>query len=201
MDFHWIKAPKTQEEEKAQFDKLYHLLVQLSHKGQQVPATPATPASAFSASASSSSTALTSAVSRASAFPEDEFTTLKMDILANFSSTDTMTPLQTCKGCDRSFYSTFEMEKHHRQSPACQRCSTIDALPSPALSFLSFMEKGLSEVMEIDGSHARCRFCQKDLPSRKAQEKHFALSLPCNRLAYHAFHQWYTALSDSKEKV
>lgn len=194
MNFDWIKAPKTQDEEKAQFDKLYHLLVQLSHKGraEEVPATPATPASA--------SASLVPAASQP-AFPEDEFTTLKMDILANFSSADTMTPLQTCKGCDRSFYSTFEMEKHHRQSPACQRCSTIGSMFSPATSFTSFMEKGLSEVMEMDGSHARCRFCQKDLPSRKAQEKHYSQSLPCNRLAYHAFHQWYTAFSDSKQNV
>jgi len=193
MDFHWIKTPKTQEEEKAQFDKLYHLLVQLSHKGQEVPAS--------ASSSASSSASLVPVASASAAFPEDEFTTLKMDILANFSSADTMTPLQTCKGCDRSFYSTFEMEKHHRQSPACQRCSTIESMSSPALSFPSFMEKGLSEVMELDGSHARCRFCQKDLPSRKAQEKHFAQSLPCNRLAYHAFHQWYTAFSDSKQNV
>jgi len=196
MNFDWIKAPKTQDEEKAQFDKLYHLLVQLSHKGraEEVPATPSSTASLPASASAAASTA--SAVP-----PEDEFTTLKMDILANFSSADTITPLQTCKGCDRSFYSTFEREKHHRQSPACQRCSTIESIPSPALSFPSFMEKGLSEVMEIDGSHARCRFCQKDLPSRKAQDKHFAQSIPCNRLAYHAFHQWYTASSASKENV
>jgi len=187
MDFKWIKKTTSDKEEKEQFDKLYHLLVQLSHKGDTLQGD-------------------TSQADKVEPVPplfpvvdKDEFTTLKMDILANFNlSGESIAPLETCRGCDRSFYSTFGLEKHWSASPACKRfiteCSDTDILGT--LPFLSFLEKGMATLLQSDATGTHCRFCQRDLPSRKAQEKHYGQSIPCNRLAHHTFRQWFLS-SDS----
>lgn len=174
MDFRWVKTPKNKEDEKEQFDKLYHMLVKLSNKGNEIVLP-------------SASTAPTVTTER----PNDEFTRLKMDILANFNGQTgvSIQALETCRGCNRSFYSDAERDKHLRQTPACQEWTQrgLAYYPEMDVPFFSFLEQGLSTLL---GPMKNCKFCQKQILNRRAQEKHYIQSPLCNRLAHDSFRSW-----------
>ena len=170
MNFDWIKTPKNQHEEKEQFDKLYHMLVRMS--GSSIASVPS------------------------SSPPMDEFTRLKLDLLANLrmSGGVSIPPLETCRGCDRSFYSQEELNKHYHHAPACQEWVRrgLVRTPSTEIPFFSFLEEGLSLLL---GSGGRtCRFCEKPMANRKALERHFQATVLCNRLAHDTFRSWWSSL-------
>jgi hypothetical protein len=173
MNFDWVKAPKSKEEEKEQFDKLYHLLVQLSGKtGEPVPSVPSVEAKI-----------------------EDEFTRLKHDILANFrgsssSSSGTIPALETCQGCNQSFYSGAERERHLQQTPACQEWIRrgLTTHPEWDVPFFAFLEQGVGSLMTPSKD---CCFCRKSVKTRKGLEKHFVQTPLCNRLAHDTFRTWF----------
>ena len=183
MDFKWIKTPASDKEEKEQFDKLYHLLVQLSDKGKQHSPT--------------HETVNVIIEEKKEENPEktgdlDEFMKLKLDILANFQGGVEITPLQTCKGCDRSFYSEGEREKHFEQSPACLEWTkrNLSRTPLSITPFFTFMEQGISTLL-TSSSSSSCLFCHKPILHRKGLEKHYQQSTICNRLAHDTFQKWY----------
>ena len=195
MNLDWVKVPKNKEEEKEQFDKLYHMLVRLSEAGKE--ASPVSPplvaASASSSAASVSSSAASVAASVASSTQMDEFTRLKMDILANFrgDGTGSIPPLEVCKGCDHSFYSNDALTRHFQQAPACREWVHRGLLQKTEMDtpFFSVVEQGLSTLL---GSTSKtCRFCQKPISNRKAQEKHYLQAPICNRLAHDTFQSWF----------
>lgn len=190
MNFDWVKAPKTEKEEKEQFDKLYHLLVQLSDKGKKQSPTHVSSENTVVVSPSESKPHKKKEDEKPRDL--DEFMRLKLDILANFKGGVEITPLQTCKGCDRSFYSEGERGKHFEQSPAClewtQRNLTRTSLS--AIPFFTFMEQGLSILTDSSPSPS-CIFCHKSISNRKSLEKHYQQSVICNRLAHDSFQKWY----------
>ncbi len=181
MNFDWIKIPKNKDEEKEQFDKLYRLLVQMSGKAETKPGKEETkPGPRGDAIVKQ---------------PMDEFTRLKMDILANFRGGDgrgAITPLETCQGCDRSFYSKEDKERHLRITPACREWvrQGLVCVPSMNAPFFSMMEEGLQLLLGPGGK--TCRFCEKPLMNRRAHEKHLQSTVLCNRLAHHTFQTWYS---------
>jgi len=186
MDFKWIKTPKSDKEEKEQFDKLYQLLVKLSDKGKQDGPT----------SNHIINTTYNKREEKKEEEPEDikkgdmdEFMRLKLDILANFQGGVEITPLQTCNGCSRSFYSEGEREKHFEQSPACFEWSkrNLSHTPLSTVPFFTFMEQGISTLL----CSSSCSFCHKPISHRKALEKHYQQSAICNRLAHDTFQTWY----------
>ncbi len=180
MDFRWVKAPKNKAEEKEQFDKLYHMLVQLSKKsGEDLPSvTPAVPVAPSVPSV-----------------PADEFTRLRMDLLANFKGQAGLgiPALVTCTGCHRSFYSEAEREKHFRTTPACQEWARRGLVwkAEQDIPFFSWMELGIHTL--LSPSTKECRFCQKPIANRRAHEKHLLQTPICNRLAHHTFQSWFLA--------
>lgn len=186
MNFDWIKAPKSEKEEKEQFDKLYHLLVQLSDKGKDT-----SPTHIISEKNTIESPKLNkSTKSQHEKIGDlDEFMKLKLDILSNFKGGVEITPLQTCRGCEHSFYSEGELEKHLEQSHACLEWTKRNPSGSPKSypSFFSFMETGFSTLLQSSS----CIFCHKSIPHRKALEKHYQQSTICNHLAYDTFQSWY----------
>lgn len=170
-----MKAPKNEEEEKEQFDKLYHMLVQLSAKGAPPESVPQPPPSG------------------------DEFTRLKLDILANFRSGNgggTIPALETCQGCNQSFYSGAERERHLQHTPACQEWirRNVSARPGWDVPFFAFLDQGVGDLLTPS---KECRFCRKPMKGRKGLEKHFAQTPLCNRLAHDSFHSWFLASSAS----
>jgi hypothetical protein len=177
MNFDWVKVPKNKEEEKEQFDTLYHMLLRMSVQGTTGQgARQAPPVS----------------------LPMDEFTKLKMDILSNFRGGEgrgIITPLETCQGCDRSFYSKEDKERHLRVTPACREWlrQNLVCTPSMAMPFFSMMEEGFQMLLGPTGK--TCRFCEKPLLNRRAQEKHLQTTMLCNRLAHHTFRSWYEVRS------
>lgn len=178
MNFDWVKAPKNQEEEKEQFDKLYHLLSRLSTSGRQDLPQEQKPVG-------------------------DEFTRLKLDLLANFRGSNglgTIPSLETCQGCNRSFYSDQEKERHLQQTPACQEWIRrgLTIRPEWDTPFFSFMEQGMGKLITSDNT---CQFCCKPVKTRKGLEKHLAQTPLCNRLAHDTFQRWFlsSALPDKKE--
>lgn len=181
MNLDWVKVPKNKEEEKEQFDKLYHMLVRLSEAGKEE-----SPVAASSTVASSASSVATTA-------QMDEFTRLKMDILANFKGdgTGSIPPLEVCKGCDHSFYSNDALTRHFQQAPACREWVQRGLIQKTEMDmpFFSVVEQGLSTLL---GSTSKtCRFCQKPISNRKAQEKHYLQAPICNRLAHDTFQSWF----------
>jgi hypothetical protein len=175
MNLDWVKVPKNKEEEKEQFDKLYHMLVRLSEAGKE------------------ESPVAASSVVSASSVPMDEFTRLKMDILANFrgDGTGSIPPLEVCKGCDHSFYSNDALTRHFQQAPACREWvhRGLTQKTEMDMPFFSVVEQGLSTLL---GSTSKtCRFCQKPISNRKAQEKHYLQAPICNRLAHDTFQSWF----------
>lgn len=178
MNFDWVKAPKSKEEEKEQFDKLYHMLVQLS-KPEPTPIEPVEPATDTTPT------------------PLDEFTQLKMDLLANFQGIKgqgqgvEIPALETCKGCQQSFYSQAEHQKHLLHALACSEWYNRGKteLPIQNVPFFSFLDKGLSQF-----THTKeCSFCHKSIPypQRKGLERHYTQSPVCNRLAHDTFRSWF----------
>lgn len=198
MNFDWVKAPKTDREEREQFDKLYHLLVQLSDKGKKQSPTHEV-ISITENVIVEEKTEIQNRDNLKKTEPEDlkktgdldEFMRLKLDILANFQGGVEITPLQTCKGCDRSFYSEGEREKHFEQSPACLEWTKRNLLRTPLSTtpFFTFMEQGISIL--LTSSPSSCLFCHKPILHRKGLEKHYQQSMICNRLAYDTFQKWY----------
>jgi hypothetical protein len=200
MNFDWVKAPKTAEEEKEQFDKLYHLLVKLSKKDESVAVGQQEPLEKKGDSTGGAGTGGTGGTGGAvgteeTIGPLDEFTAIKMDIIASLYSGGTnITIIQTCRGCEVSFYSEMELMRHQEASPACQewiRCcpaTNPKNTKTPLPPFFTFLEKGLATLLTPEGTD--CTFCHKSLPSRKAQEKHYTQSLPCNRLAHYTLRKW-----------
>lgn len=179
MNFDWVKAPKNQEEEKVQFNKLYHMLVQLSNKGGEAPIS-------------------APVVSVIPNVPVDEFTRLRMDLMANFKGQTGMgiPAIVTCTGCHRSFYSEAEREKHFRMTPACQEWVRRGTVWKPEMDIplFSWMEQGLQAL--LTPSMKACRFCQKPIANRRAHEKHLIQTPLCNRLAHDTFQSWFrSALS------
>ena len=189
MDFNWIKTTTSDKEEKEQFDKLYHLLVQLSDKGKKQSPTHVSHQNQVVISPPPSQKKKEEPLEKTGDL--DEFMRLKLDILANFHGGVEITPLQTCKGCDRSFYSEGERGKHFEQSPACLEWTNrnLTRTPLSAIPFFTFMEQGLSMLM--DSSPPSCLFCHKPISNRKSLEKHYQQSVICNRLAHDAFQKWY----------
>ena len=175
MNFDWVKAPKNKVEEKAQFDKLYHMLVQLSNKSGETPAISAP------------------AISATQNVPVDEFTQLRMDLLANFKGQVGLgiPAIVTCTGCHRSFYSEAEREKHFRTTPACQEWVRRGLVwkAEQEEPFFSWMERGLQGL--LSPSMKECRFCQKPIANRRAHEKHLLQTPICNRLAHDTFRSWF----------
>jgi hypothetical protein len=176
MNFDWVKAPKNEEEEKEQFDKLYHMLVQLSAKKEPVPPQldPSPPISHPTG---------------------DEFTRLKLDILANFRSGNgfgAIPALETCQGCNQSFYSGAERERHLQQTPACQEWIRRGVITRPGwdVPLFAFLEQGVGVLLTAS---KECRFCRKPMKGRKGLEKHFAQTPLCNRLAHDSFRTWFLA--------
>ncbi len=182
MNFDWVKVPKSKEEEKEQFDTLYQFLSKLSNKGNQ-DSTPS--------SVSTPSVSLPVPVSATSGM--DEFMRLKMDLLSNFQSMGVgITPLETCKGCDRSFYSKTELDRHWEQSGACAEWvrRELQVTERSNMPFFSFIDQGLSSLLISDQSVSYCIFCKKQVNHRKAHEKHLQQSMICNRLAHDSFQKW-----------
>jgi hypothetical protein len=176
MNFDWVKVPTSKEEEKEQFDTLYQFLSKLSNKGAQesVPTPPSVP-------------------SIPSVSGMDEFMRLKMDLLSNFQSMGVgITPLETCKGCDRSFYSKAELDRHWEQSGACAEWvkRELQVTERSNIPFFSFMDQGLSSLLSSDSSGSHCIFCKKQVNTRKAHEKHLQQTMICNRLAHDTFQKW-----------
>lgn len=170
MNFDWVKAPKTQEEEKEQFDKLYHLLSRLSASGrQEAPQEPEPVA--------------------------DEFTRLKLDLLANFRGSNglgTIPALETCQGCHRSFYSASEKERHLQQTPACQEWIRrgLTSRPEWNVPFFAFLEQAVELLLT---PNKECQFCRKPVKTRKGLEKHLTQTVLCNRLAHDTFQGWFSS--------
>lgn len=180
MNFDWVKVPKSKEEEKEQFDKLYQLLVRMSSGQGAEPPRPVVPS-----------------------VPMDEFTRLKLDILANFrggsgegKGQGQITPLETCRGCERSFYSKEDVERHLRVTPACLEWvrQGLTPIPSMEVPFFSFMEEGFHATLLGQGGKT-CRFCEKPLLNRRALERHLQTATLCNRLAHHAFTTWFRTMT------
>lgn len=169
MDLEWLRVAKTAEEEKQQFDKLYGMLVQLSKKGSPTAAPAPAPV-------------------------KDEFTALKEDLLANFNALsvggDLAIPtLETCSGCQKSFYSEAERAKHLESAAACAewyaRGATTEAWMSEP--FFARLDRGVAALRK----GKMCRFCHKSVAAgRIGLEKHFAQSGVCQRLAHIAFREW-----------
>ena len=141
MNFNWVKVPKSEEEEKEQFDTLYHFLSKLSNKEKKKETEPDKDndndkeKSVNIQSISQLSTTISSGL--------DEFTRLKLDLLSNFQSIGVgITPLQQCSGCDRSFYSESELEKHLEQSDPCQEWvkRKLKITSDTSIPFFSFLE-------------------------------------------------------------
>lgn len=182
MNFDWVKAPKSQEEEKEQFDKLYHMLVQLSASGRQENPI---------LQESQEHQVIQQHQERQEPVG-DEFTRLKLDLLANFrgAGLGTISSLETCQGCHQSFYSAQERERHLQQTPACQEWTRRGLIPRPEWDtpFFSFLEQGVGALLTPD---KECHFCRKQVKSRKGLEKHFAQTALCNRLAHDTFQGWF----------
>jgi hypothetical protein len=182
MNFDWVKVPKSEEEEKEQFDTLYQFLSKLSNKGKEGSPSTSIP----STSVSSPHIPITSGM--------DEFMRLKMDLLSNFQSMGVgITPLETCKGCERSFYSKTELDRHWEQSGACAEWVKRELLVTERsnMPFFSFIEQGLSSLLYSDQSVSYCMFCKKQVNHRKGgHEKHLQQSMICNRLAHDTFQKW-----------
>jgi len=205
MNFDWVKVPKSKEEEKEQFDTLYHLLVRMSGQAQQQAGLGQAQAGLGQAQAGLGQAQQQAGLRQVglrqaqkaplTTPPMDEFTRLKLDILANFRSGDgrgAITPLETCGGCDRSFYSKEDVERHLRSTPACREWvrQGLTHAPSMDVPFFSKMEEGLRALLGPGGQ--TCRFCEKPLLNRRAHEKHLQSAVLCNRLAHHTFQSWYT---------
>lgn len=191
MNFDWIKIPKNKDEEKEQFDKLYRLLVQMSGKGETTR-----PGKGETTRPGMAEMRVEQREERIVKQPVDEFTRLKMDILANFRGGDgrgVITPLETCQGCDRSFYSKEDKERHLRVTPACREWvrQGLVCMPSMNVPFFSTMEEGFQSLLGPGGK--TCRFCEKPLMNRRAHEKHLQSTVLCNRLAHHTFQTWYSS--------
>ena len=191
MNFDWVKVPKNKEEEKEQFDTLYHLLVRMSGQAQAGLGQ----AQAGLRQAQQQAGLRQAQQAPLTTPPMDEFTRLKLDILANFRSGDgrgAITPLETCGGCDRSFYSKEDVDRHLRSTPACREWvrQGLTHAPSMDVPFFSKMEEGLRALLGPGGT--TCRFCEKPLLNRRAHEKHLQSAVLCNRLAHHTFQSWYT---------
>lgn len=187
MNFDWVKVPKNKQEEKEQFDKLYQMLVRMSAPAASPPPPP--PPAPVVAPSPAPAPPLTPA-------PLDEFTRMKLDLLANLrmSGGVSIQPLETCRGCDRSFYSKEELNKHYTLAPACQEWVRRGLLRSPftEIPFFSLLDEGLRAFM---GSQGRsCRFCEKPIANQRALERHFQTSAICNRLAHDTFRTWYGSL-------
>lgn len=168
-----MKVPTNETEEKEQFDRLYKFLVQSSIKAKQSPTETITP----------------SEPSKVESSGKDEFSLLRLDLLSNFQSMGIgITPLQTCKGCDGSFYSEMELEKHWAKSPACSEWSkrNLEVTEASNRPFFEFLEDGLSMLL----SSSSCKFCNKKITTRKAHDKHLQQSMICNRLAHDTFLSW-----------
>lgn len=178
MNFDWVKAPKNKEEEKEQFDKLYHMLVRLSESGKEESPVPVPPVPV---------------PVPIPPVPMDEFTRLKMDILANFrgDGTGSIPPLEVCKGCDHSFYSKEALTRHFQQAPACREWvhRGLTQKTEMDIPFFSVVEQGLATL--LGPTSKTCRFCQKPISNRKAQEKHYLQEPICNRLAHDTFQSWF----------
>jgi hypothetical protein len=179
MNFDWVKVPKTEKEEKDQFDTLYRYLSTLSNKGKD------------------KSNEIVEVSSPVAPIPNpssmDEFTRLRLDLLSNFQSMGVgIAPLQSCKGCDRSFYSELELERHWENSRACNEWvkRELTITDESNIPFFSFLETGLSTLLESDKSVSHCIFCKKQINTRKAHEKHLQQSMICNRLAHDTFSKW-----------
>jgi hypothetical protein len=207
MNFDWVKVPKNKEEEKEQFDTLYHLLVRMSGQAQAGLGQAQAGLGQAQAGLGQAQAQQQAGLGQAQAGlrqaqkaplttpPMDEFTRLKLDILANFRSGDgrgAITPLETCGGCDRSFYSKEDVERHLRSTPACREWvrQGLTHAPSMDVPFFSKMEEGLRALLGKEGT--TCRFCEKPLLNRRAHEKHLQSAVLCNRLAHHTFQSWYT---------
>ena len=187
MNFDWVKAPKSQEEEKEQFDKLYHMLVQLSASGRQEnPILQESQESQDQGQEQPKNQERQESVG-------DEFTRLKLDLLANFrgvAGLGTISSLETCQGCQQSFYSAQERERHLHQTPACQEWTRRGLIPRPEWDtpFFSFLEQGVGALLT---PNKECRFCHKQVKSSKGLEKHFTQTALCNRLAHDTFQGWF----------
>jgi hypothetical protein len=136
---------------------------------------------------------------RETAGPMDEFTRLRMDLLANFRGQSGVgqgiPALVTCTGCNRSFYSEGEREKHFRLTPACQEWVRRGLVWKQEMDvpFFPFLEQGLATL--LGPTLKTCRFCQKPLANRRAQEKHLSQAPLCNRLAHDTFQSWFRTAS------
>ena len=179
MNFDWVKAPKNKEEEKEQFDKLYHMLVRLSKKGEEE----------IKEIQEIQEIQEKQEIHK----PLNEFMQLRLDILENFKGQNgTAIPaLVTCKGCNSSFYSETERQRHFQQAPACAEWTRRGLVRSSEMDvpFLPMMEQALSTLLGPD--YKSCRFCQKAIATKKAQEKHYSQAPLCNRLAHDTFRSWF----------
>jgi hypothetical protein len=185
MNFDWVKVPKSEKEEKEQFDTLYQFLSGLSNKAKENTNEIIEPSESSSSINSLPLVPLSSSM--------DEFSRLRLDLLSNFQNQGVgITPLQTCKGCDRSFYSELELERHWEQSCACLEWVNrgLSITDESATPFFSFLEKGLASLLGSDKPVPYCIFCKKQINNRKAQEKHYQQSMICNRLAHDTFSKW-----------
>jgi hypothetical protein len=193
MDLQWLSVAKTAEEEKQQFDKLYGMLVQLSKKGS--PVAPTVPFAATVPSAAATVTVVDPV--------KDEFTAVKEDLLANFKALsvggDLAIPaLETCSGCQQSFYSEAERVKHLESAAACaewcaRRLTTEAWMSEP---FFARLDRGVATLRK----GKTCRFCHKSVATgRTGLEKHFAQSAVCQRLAHIAFREWAVTPVEHKE--
>ena len=93
----------------------------------------------------------------------------------------------TCKACQKSFRTKQSLERHHDRFPVCKNWKEEDGfvLTEPVSQWAGNL---IAEALRGE-TYKTCKFCETEFSSLGNFNKHFASSVPCNRLAYKAVKQ------------
>jgi hypothetical protein len=96
-----------------------------------------------------------------------------------------------CKGCEKSFNTRFQLDKHINSSKPCETVikllkddvilNRIKRLPNIELN--RYVEN-LVETIITGNSPQRCKYCNIQFSSTGNHHKHYTSAIACNRLAY-----------------